>query len=350
MRLISRTDLNRNGRSLFPRELLACYWQDAASFKAFLAHAATLFSLETGLLPPLNIEELMYIAVRDIRKRISDFKQSETNGTVLAVTILANVEEGRNQRENAEWHWRGLKRLLRQKGDFSLLLSNRELHTMVLWREIITSNSHDLCLGHGLDDHPELQYCNEHLVSFFNGFADFLTLENPSKWTNDGIERSLAGILHRDSSRQCEWTSSMQRRSEIACLIYLAMLAVSANVSIESRRTMEQIRQEVIQREKWEAVGEAELLFIMLHYGDLEQKWKTQQLYQLSRCIYLTRKLDMKDWKTIRDILSLFLGVEEGCDSRLEVLNAWKVLSKRLLEEDECGIYHATGWEGIASS
>lgn len=326
------------------------YWQDTAPFKAFLTHAATLYTLETGLLPPVTADQLMCDALQEVNKCLSNPAKQHANGTLLAVAILANVEEGRQRHGAANLHWKGLKQLLNVRGSLIRVCTQRDLHTMLLWREILTSNSTDVCLGHGIAEHPEYQWCNEHLITFFDTFAMRLKEEEEEELpeTKDDDTRSfLAVVVNRNNSHECNWTSSMQARAEIACLVYLAMLVAAVDSSPDASRRLKILKDDVIRREKWGPVGQAELLFTMLQHGDRENLWRVQQLWQLSRCVFMTRSLPFKDWKTVRDMLSWYVGISEGCDERSAVLNDWKALSRQLLQKccrgNPDGL-HVTGW------
>ncbi len=71
-------------------------------------------------------------ALQILKESIEQSGGAQSNGTILGVAVMANLEECRNNNSVARVHWNALKQMIKERGGLQALWEHRKLHSALL--------------------------------------------------------------------------------------------------------------------------------------------------------------------------------------------------------------------------
>ena len=71
-------------------------------------------------------------ALQTLKASIEQSEGAQSNGTILGVGVMANLEECRDNNSTARVHWNALKQMVRERGGLQSLWEHRKLHSALL--------------------------------------------------------------------------------------------------------------------------------------------------------------------------------------------------------------------------
>ena len=114
------------------RELLPLYREDIVSFQVLLAFAAVHRAVMQGQRSTTEPAAAEGYALQTLKANIDHSEGAQSNGTILGVAVMANLEECRGNNSVARVHWNALKQMIRERGGLRVLREHRKLHSALL--------------------------------------------------------------------------------------------------------------------------------------------------------------------------------------------------------------------------
>jgi hypothetical protein len=117
------------GGSKIVHDLYCAYSETTAAYNAFLAMVASNYADDKGEAPPLDPIEHENRALREIAEQLSRSPAAPPSNTMLAVALLANLRDVREEYDLVEWHWDALRNMVEINGGIHRLRMHQSLHT-----------------------------------------------------------------------------------------------------------------------------------------------------------------------------------------------------------------------------
>lgn len=320
------------GGSEIPRKLLPYFKISAASFSAFLAISSSRYGDKRSDRSQLDAHEKEVQALGELAKQITLSPAAPTTGTMLAVALLANLQELRNEPDLAEWHWTGLKRMVDMNGGLDHLEMDEGVHTFFFWLDALVCSATVVPLGHMSPDNSTMQPRPPEpileLTYLLERISTSLLSDQSPEMSRVGTEASISRVLHRSGLHRDTYTMVKSFRAKLACLLYFSLLKLQYKTSLRNITVYQAIAQEVEHRERGYSVQPEELYYIILALGN--QDGLRHLIYAVSRMVYAAKKLGRNDCQVAARLLSAFTSHPDPFDDSNEMLNDWQDLTSRL--------------------
>lgn len=334
---LTNIDLEEDPGCGITQSWLQCFRTSEASFNAFLAVSSFRFSHERGVKPLADAAEKEIQALQAIAKQIDVSPATPTAGTMLAVALLANLQEYRGETTVAIRHWRGLKSMVEVGGGVRRLRIWEELHNFLFWLDVLICNPLATPLGQMSAIDELLDHCpnTAELLSFLTQVRhhpNFSDIHRES--CRDEISSPIFQILLRSSVDRTPYAVSKSSRAKLACLMYFSLLELHFHQPRTKIAIYQAIEHEVFTRGQERTIYSLELFYVILSMSN--QDSLCHLIYKLSRLMNAAKKMERHDYNVCARLLSAFLGHRNPFEDVGEILSDWHELSLRMFANVEC--------------
>lgn len=329
---LTNIDLEEDPGCGITQSWLQCFRTSEASFNAFLALSSMRFSHERGVKPLVDAPEKEIRALQAIAKQIDASPTTPTAGTMLAVALLANLQEYRGETTVAARHWKGLKSMVEVGGGVHRLRLWEELHNFLFWLDILICNASAVTLGQISTRDEYLDHC-PNTAELFAVLTQVRRHPNFVKLDMEGGKDQncspVLQILLRSSTDRTAYAVTKSSRAKLACLIYFSLLELHFHKPRTKIPIYQAIEQEVTMRGQDRTIYSLELFYVILSMSN--QDTLCHLIYKVSRLMSAAKNLERRDYNTCARLLSAFLGHRNPFEDVGEILSDWDDLSLRML-------------------
>ncbi|KIX04803.1 uncharacterized protein Z518_05674 [Rhinocladiella mackenziei CBS 650.93] len=239
---------------------------------------------------------------------------------MLAVALLANLKEYREDRDLAGWHWNGLRKMIAINGGIQALRNFEDLHAYLMWLDVLICNTPTNPLG---QTHAPSSSKSNVLRSITEEIIIFL----------DAISTYLSAMTDRPGSPEGKYAYTKWYRAKLASLIYLAALVQREESDPKSTEILSIIEAEILQREDHCIVIPEELFHIILRISNREGL--CEMIWFVARLMSAIKQFDARDLNICYILLSKFLGLQSSSNAFDEqaVMKGWTRLWSRLQKQ-----------------
>ena len=320
-------------------ELLSIYRKDEASLQALLAFAATQQNVPQG--------QNMFVASRAeastlqiLRDRLAQARGPQRPGTLLAVAILAHLEEQRGNSRASRIHWQATKDMLQERGGLDSLNESRPLQAQLLRLDttIATTAESSLDRPYTTSQHGSLPLANtpqaqqgtsdqilpdettrseaqhildlgEEFLAFFHDIRTALQT-SPRRFATFPISPVIISIVNKPLPTDPTGPSHrLLDCTKMAILLFLAAAKLDHQNSQPATGTsLTSLSHEVQLRSSHDVVGIGELLYVMFLNSN-------QRARLVSRLMSVARKLFSGSWQLAYQILRAYTGFLDNAEA-----------------------------------
>lgn len=296
---------------------MRAYRESTATFSAFLAIVATNYSDETSDVLPIDVTELENTALRDVANQLARSPTAPASSTMLTVAILANLRHCRREDDLVKWHWNGLKQMVDINGGAQRLRVQEDLYAFFFWLEAVVLSTNVSSLGQLPGTSTDGKNMKEELFEFLRGVSAKTSM--PIGGNDDSCPRLSGGVLRamcQPSFKKDSYSMGKWRRAKLACLIYLAALALRATCRLEDDSDYRAIEADVLEREREYIVYPEELYYVLVLLSNQDRV--CYSAWMVARFINTIKLLEQRDVNTCYRLLASYLRFTDPYGSDME--------------------------------
>jgi hypothetical protein len=304
------------------------YCQTVATYSAFLAVIATNYVKEKGISPPLDPVELENLAIREVNTHLSKSSGVPNESTMLAVAVLADLREYRNEHDKVQLHWDALRHMIYINGGLEVLRRSTSLCALFFWIEGVVFSHVSSSLGQGASGADVTVDPARDILQFFDDINESIADSHKlSGKPQHSLTEPIRTTMSRKPSRNQAYWLNKWRHARLGCLIYLAVFALESQQAVQKSSMYQAAEVEVLHRSQLYTMCPEEMYHVFLQTCNENDAFRmTLRVAQLLNAI---KRLKYRDRHTCYNLLCTYL---EYCDPYTKdmVSQDWSELSGRL--------------------
>lgn len=286
------------------------------------------YSDEQGQPPLLDVAELENRALQEVSAQISHSPTAPACSTMVAVAVLANLRECRQEHDLVDCHWSAIRQMIEINGGINRLRMHPDLYDFLIWAEVVVFRTTAASIAQLTGASIPVVTIEQELRDFFG----ILSLHLASITHSEDIVRSkltlpIQTVLRRPPCRKSSYSAGKWRRGKFACLLFFAALDQQSTFLLQDDPCYRTIEGEVLDRGRQYILYPEELYMVITRVTN--QDSLCQLTWEVTRIMCAIKHLAQRDTNTCYRLLATYLGFSDPFESNM-LFDEWDELSSRL--------------------